>query len=103
MRKPDQQLMNRYPAIADLEAKARRRLPNVAWEYLQSGTGNDGAMTRNREQLEKITFAPQFMQGKLQVDLTTQLFGTTYNAPFGIAPVGLTGLIWPKADPRSRW
>ena len=98
MRKPDQQLMNRYPAIADLEAKARRRLPNVAWEYLQSGTGNDGAMTRNREQLEKITFAPQFMQGKLQVDLTTQLFGTTYNAPFGIAPVGLTGLIWPKAE-----
>ena len=98
MRKADQQLMNRYPAIADLEAKAQRRLPNVAWEYLQSGTGNDGAMQRNRRQLEKITLTPRFMQGKLQVDLSTHLFGTHYSAPFGIAPVGLSGLIWPKAE-----
>ena len=25
-----------------------------------------------------------------------QLFGENYDAPFGIAPVGLQGLIWPK-------
>jgi L-lactate dehydrogenase (cytochrome) len=98
MRKASQQLMNQYPGIANLEEKAQRRLPNVAWEYLQSGTGNDGAMHRNRQQLEKITLTPRFMQGKLEVDLSTELFGTTYRAPFGIAPVGLTGLIWPKAE-----
>ena len=29
--------------------------------------------------------------------MRTELFGHTYDAPFGIAPVGLQGLIWPNA------
>jgi len=41
---------------------------------------------------------PHMMKGKVQPDLTTELFGTTYNAPFGIAPVGLTGLMWPGIE-----
>ncbi|MGB2095388.1 MAG: alpha-hydroxy acid oxidase, partial [Candidatus Puniceispirillaceae bacterium] len=31
-------------------------------------------------------------------DLSTQIFGVTYNAPFGVAPVGLSSLIWPGAE-----
>ena len=27
----------------------------------------------------------------------TELFGHTYDAPFGVSPIGLQGLIWPKA------
>ena len=30
-------------------------------------------------------------------DQSVELFGHTYSAPFGIAPVGLQGLMWPKA------
>ena len=30
-------------------------------------------------------------------DLKTELFGTTYDAPFGVSPIGLQGLVWPKA------
>ena len=26
------------------------------------------------------------------------MFGDIYDAPFGVAPVGLTGLIWPRAE-----
>ncbi|GAC37966.1 hypothetical protein GPSY_2345 [Paraglaciecola psychrophila 170] len=26
-----------------------------------------------------------------------ELFGHKYDAPFGIAPIGLQGLMWPKA------
>lgn len=29
--------------------------------------------------------------------MKTELFGKTYDAPFGIAPVGLQGLMWPNA------
>ncbi|MCL4153640.1 UNVERIFIED_CONTAM: hypothetical protein GTU68_027116 [Idotea baltica] len=90
--------MNTYPGIYDLERKAQKRLPFVAWEYLQSGTGYEKATGRNRERLDKITLLPQFMKGALDLDITTQLFGKTYQAPFGVAPVGLTGLMWPKAE-----
>ena len=35
------ELHNRYPAIADLRAKARRRIPKFVWEYLDSATGEE--------------------------------------------------------------
>ena len=90
--------MNRYPAISDLQKRAKQRLPLVAWEYLQSGTGDEKAMERNRLGLDNITFNPRFMKGELKVDLNTSIFGKSYQAPFGVAPVGLTGLMWPKAE-----
>lgn len=91
-------LMDRYPAICDLEQKAKKRIPKIAWSYLQSGTGRGVAGYRNRDRLDQYTLKPSFVKGKLDVDLTTKLFGDRYNVPFGVAPVGLTGLIWPKAE-----
>ncbi|MEM7369159.1 MAG: alpha-hydroxy acid oxidase [Bacteroidota bacterium] len=91
-------LMNRYPAIADLEAKAQKRLPFVAWEYLQTGTGDEKAVDRNRDGLDRLTILPRFMKGDLTMNLQTQLLGRSYQMPFGIAPIGLTGLIWPKIE-----
>ncbi|MEO0895060.1 MAG: alpha-hydroxy acid oxidase [Bacteroidota bacterium] len=91
-------LTNTYPAIEDLRRKAKKRLPFVAWEYLESGTGDEKAVDRNREGLDKITFIPQFMKGEMSFNIETELFGRKYSAPFGVAPVGLTGLMWPKAE-----
>jgi L-lactate dehydrogenase (cytochrome) len=90
--------MNKYPGIEDLEKKAEKRMPFVAWEYLQSGTGYEDATRRNRQKFSEITLRPRFMRGNLQIDTSTQLFGHTYQAPFGVAPVGLTGLMWPKIE-----
>lgn len=94
----DVRLMQSYPAISDLEERARHRLPHVAWQYLQAGTGVDLATQRNRDALDRITLVPRFLKGALKTDTSTSLFNRIYNAPFGIAPVGLTGLVWPKAE-----
>ncbi len=91
-------IMDAYPAVSDLAKKAKKRIPNVAWQYLESGTGYDTAMHRNRDAFDRITFHPRFIRGKLDVNLETTLFGRTYDAPFGIAPMGLSGLIWPKCE-----
>lgn len=91
-------LMDRYPSIKDLERRARWRIPSFAWTYLESGTGDDVAREHNVEALRRVQFQPQFLKGPLDPDIETTLFGTTYSAPIGIAPVGLTGLIWPGAD-----
>jgi L-lactate dehydrogenase (cytochrome) len=91
-------LMRRYPSVWHLEKRARRRIPHFAWEFLASGTGRDIALARNVEALQKVTITPQFMKGPLVPEITTTLFGIEYSAPFGAAPVGLNGLIWPNAD-----
>ena len=94
----DNHLLNQYPAIQDLAKKAKKRIPRVAWEYLQAGTGEEDLIRRNRAAFQKITFLPQFCKGELQATIKTRLFGQEYAAPFGIAPVGLTGLMWAKAE-----
>jgi len=89
---------NQYPAIADLAAKAQKRIPRVAWEYLQAGTGDEDLLDRNRKAFQKITLLPQFCKGTLQANIETNLFRQKYAAPFGMAPVGLTGLMWAKTE-----
>ncbi|MEM7115025.1 MAG: alpha-hydroxy acid oxidase [Chloroflexota bacterium] len=90
--------LQKYPAISDLRERAKKRLPHVSWEYLNMGTGEDQGKARNREGLANVTLLPRFLKGQLDIDLTTELFGRAYAAPFGVAPIGLTGLIWPRAE-----
>ena len=87
-----------YPAISDLVKRAQKRSPNVAWEYLSAGTGDEDLLSRNKEAFKAIRFLPQFCKGDLQVNLETSLFGKSYSAPIGVAPVGLSGLMWPRAE-----
>ncbi len=89
---------NNYPRIDDLALKAKRRIPKVAWEYLESGTGDEHLLYRNTQAFQEIRFLPRFCKGELYADATTILFGNTYAAPIGIAPVGLTGLMWPRIE-----
>ena len=89
---------NKYPAIQDLYKKAKKRIPNVSWEYLAAGTGDEDLLERNISDFQKITFVPRFCKGELIADVETTLFGRAYKAPIGVAPVGLTGLMWPRTE-----
>lgn len=96
MRRMD--LHSAFPGIMDLKWRAKRRLPRFVWEYLDSGTGVEATKARNRAALDRIGFLPSVLHGPLEHDLTTTLLGMTYDLPFGIAPVGMSGLIWPDAE-----
>lgn len=91
-------LMTRMPALEDLRRRAKRRCPAVAWEYLDSGTGAEEALARNRRAMEAVTLVPRFLRDARRPTLATQLFGRDYSAPFGAAPIGLQSLIWPGAE-----
>ncbi|MGI9480003.1 MAG: alpha-hydroxy acid oxidase [Hyphomicrobiaceae bacterium] len=92
------QLLDRYPSVEDLRQRARGRIPFFAWEYLDSGTGRDDGAERNTAAMRQVTLTPRFMRGEMAAETKTELFGRSYAAPFGVAPVGLTGLMWPEAE-----
>ncbi len=87
-----------YPSIADLARRAKRRLPSFVWEYLDSGTGDDKARDRNRSALDEVLFRTGILQGPKDTDLATDLLGDTWSLPVGVAPVGMSGLIWPEGE-----
>lgn len=91
-------LDDKFPSISDLAAAAKRRIPHFAWEYLDSGTTADAAMTANRAALDRIRLVPRVLKGEQEPDLGTTLFGQRYDAPIGMAPVGMTGVMWPGAE-----
>ncbi|WP_343069923.1 alpha-hydroxy acid oxidase [Jannaschia sp. Os4] len=92
------QLDLKYPAISDLRAKARRRMPKFAFEYVDSGTGTEAGVRSNRAGLDAVRFMPAILRGEVEPDLSCTLLGRDYAQPFGIAPVGMAGLIWPGAE-----
>ena len=87
-----------YPAVSDLRNRARRRIPKFVWEYLDSGTGAEAAKARNRAALDRIGMMPSVLHGEMEPDLGVNLMGRTLPLPFGIAPIGMSGLIWPGAE-----
>ena len=89
---------SQYPAISDLKVRARARIPHFVWEYLDSATGVEATQKRNRDQLDQVLLNPSILHGEFEPDLSTTLLGQTHPLPIGIAPVGMSGLIWPGAE-----
>ncbi|MDO6485744.1 alpha-hydroxy acid oxidase [Shimia thalassica] len=87
-----------HPSIEDLRQRAKRRIPKFAFEYLDSATGREMGLKVNRDALDAIGFMPGILRGHVTAALETTLMGDTYAAPFGIAPVGMSGLIWAGAE-----
>src|SRR5687768_3214633 len=91
------QYNSKYPSIEDLKEKAKRRIPKFAFEYLDGGCNEDINLYRNTAELREVQLLPHYLNKHTGSDMRTELFGHTYDAPFGIAPVGLQGLMWPNA------
>lgn len=87
----------RYPTVKDLRERSQSRIPRFAFEYLDGGCNEDVNLRRNTTDLREVDLTPQYLTEHHGSDMRTELFGRTYDAPFGIAPVGLQGLIWPRA------
>lgn len=84
--------------IADLAARAQRRLPRVVWDYLDGGAEDEATLRDNRTAFEGWRLTPSVLTGNKQRDQSVELFGSRFRSPFMIGPTGLNGLFWPDAD-----
>jgi len=87
----------KYPSIDDLRNKARKKIPKFAFEYLDGGCNEDVNLHRNTSELREVQLKPNYLRHHGGSSTKTKLFGVEYDAPFGISPIGLQGLMWPNA------
>ncbi len=84
--------------IEDLRRIAKRRIPRIAWDYLDGGAEDDVTLKRNRAVFESIRLRPHTLIDVSQRSQEVTVFGKTYPAPFGLAPTGAAGLYGFAAD-----
>jgi|TARA_B110000093_G_scaffold77875_1_gene84797 L-lactate dehydrogenase (cytochrome) len=92
-----QQINYKYPSVEDLRSRAKAKIPKFAFEYLDGGCNNDVNLKKNTSRIRDVELKPKYLVDYTPPNLKTELFGHEYDAPFGISPVGLQGLMWPKS------
>ncbi len=85
-------------ALDDFEPAARRHLPRPIFGYL-SGASETGASLRdNRDAFGEFAFVPRVLVDVSRRSRQAALFGATYDAPFGIAPMGISAVAAYRGD-----
>jgi L-lactate dehydrogenase (cytochrome) len=85
-------------ALEDFEAVARRRLPRPIYGYVSGGVETNASLRANRAAFDEIAFVPKMLVDTSMRSLATTLFGQTYAAPFGLAPMGGSSLAAYQGD-----
>jgi len=84
--------------IEDLHQMAKRRLPKVAFDFIEGGLEDERGLDRNTEAFKKHNLLPRYLVDVSKRDQSTTIFGQTYSSPFGISPTGSAGLFRRGAD-----
>lgn len=85
-------------ALDDFEPAARRHLPRPIFGYVQGAAETGASQRDNRAAFDEIRFLPRVLNDVSGRSQQTSLFGREWNAPFGIAPMGVSALTAYRGD-----
>ncbi|MGH6866734.1 MAG: alpha-hydroxy acid oxidase [Methyloceanibacter sp.] len=86
----------RYPG--HLKTAARRRLPRVIFDYLEGGSNDEVTLRANRADLEALRFNQRVFDHVASRNQRTTLFDQRATIPVALAPIGLAGIFYPRAE-----
>ncbi len=85
-------LLSRCHNVEDFRAAARRRLPGPIFHYLDGGADDEWSLGNNVDRFAHYGLIPRQMSGVTNVDMTTNLLGTTSSMPIVLSPTGMSRL-----------
>jgi isopentenyl diphosphate isomerase/L-lactate dehydrogenase-like FMN-dependent dehydrogenase len=74
--------------VFDFEAVARRKLPPAHFAFMATGVDDDRTLHANREGFERYQLRARRLIDVRSIDMSVTLFGTTWDSPIVLAPVG---------------
>ena len=84
--------------IEDLHRMAKRRLPKIAFDFIEGGLEDERGLERNTSAFHNHQLLPRYLVDVSERDQSTTLFGRSYASPFGISPTGGASLFRRGAD-----
>jgi L-lactate dehydrogenase (cytochrome) len=90
--------LRRVLCLDDFESAARKHLPRPIFGYIAGAVERNMSLDDNRAAFAGYGFLPRMLVDVSKRSQQTSLFGRTYAAPFGIAPMGITALSAYRGD-----
>jgi 4-hydroxymandelate oxidase len=84
--------------VTRFEPLARRRLSQMAYDYVRSGGADEISMRENRAGFERLKLSPSVLVDVSQIDTRTNLFGCEFESPILLAPIAYHRLYHPEGE-----
>jgi (S)-mandelate dehydrogenase len=90
--------LNKAINVADIRRLAKRRLPRMAFDFIEGGCDDELGLRENEAAFEAYQLLPRYLVDVSKFELATTLIGQQFALPIGIAPTGAAGIFRHDAD-----
>ena len=84
--------------VTRFEPLARRRLSQMAYDYVRSGGADEISMRENRAGFGRLKLSPSVLVDVSKIDTRVNLFGGEFESPILLAPVAYHRLYHPEGE-----
>lgn len=84
--------------LFDYETEARRKLPQIAYDYYASGAGDEITLRENHIAYERIRLQPRVLKDISKTDLSTAVLGQSISMPVLVAPTAFHRMAHPEGE-----
>jgi 4-hydroxymandelate oxidase len=85
-------------SVTDFEALARQTLPPAHWGFMASGVDDNGTYSANINAYTRIELRPHRLVDVSKIDTSIELFGTKWESPIFLDPVGVQRAFHPEGE-----
>jgi L-lactate dehydrogenase (cytochrome) len=95
---PTPKELSKVLSLRDFEALAKKRLPPQIFAYISGACEDSISLKANQSSFDAYEFQTRVLQDVSTRSHNISIFGKNYNAPIGIAPMGITALSAYRGD-----
>lgn len=85
-------------SVMDFEALARPKLPPAHWGYMATGVDDDLTLKANIAAYKHVELRVRRLVDVSKINFRTELFGTTFDSPIFLCPVGGHRMFHPEGE-----
>lgn len=90
--------LSKVTCIEDLRLIARRKMPKMFYEYIDSGSWTQSTYRANGEDFQSIKFRQKVLVDMEGRSLASKMIGQDVPMPVALAPTGLTGMFYADGE-----
>ena len=84
--------------INDLKRLAKKRLPRMFYDYVDSGSYSQSTYEENEKDFKKIKLRQRVGNDISKTNLKMKFLDLEYKLPFGFSPCGMGGMLYPNGE-----